>query len=927
MLGKNVAGSLGEDGIASIIFPKRNLEVERVIFNASSSWSSAGYSNLEFSSNPVTTELSSITGYTQHSIFLMNYKRDGQIVKQSPFFCGLNTYHYFNGHYPPIVTSQATPFFSHSTSGISFNELASKNITSMACKYSCLAATSDGLIYMKSYNEYNWTWVSELPTSFVDDDGLSISNVKYSQVVIATTGVSVNYDQQESFLVVTKDTGYVFGFGFANDGLAGFTTPTFNMTPSLVHGIKNIIYLTTGSNVVTAINATGSVFAWGLNTYCGLGDSNQDLRSEIPLAITSYNLGEGDSIKKVSCSDSHCVALSMYGQVFGYGVNSYGESNPASTDMIFYPTNITNYFQQVTNLGDYIVDITTSNYVSLALSNTGKLFTWGDSTKTGREAGQFGELVLGETILQIYTTMSAIFVITTSNHVYSWGVNADAQQCIGLKYSQYPRRVNLPQETTSFVKDFIIAKSCVMALSFDGTSSNVTQWGDCTYGLNTNDTHYQNEIINAPFLIGNNLFENSTISELSCSCNSETAFVKTPSGTVYGWGNGGSFKLDNQATSFLTVPYKQTSFTNITQISGGAEHTLILVGNDTVYGIGMNSYGQLGIGSSGELMVQYVKMVTENVTKDGDSIIQIWAASYSSFLLTSSGKIYGTGSNGDKRILPTIETQFTSLVQIPFNGKVRKMIPSNYPVLLFITFDGGAFYLFNGVNSIAMPPGDDFVIDLDVGQVIYLITKLGNVYTLVLDPRNNDYFDLSVDPNITNPTGLILYATKEQLGGVPYLVSTSENAGSGLILSDGWQCFGRNSTDAMVCSGNGACLDENVCSCKSNYTGSDCSLTTCNGTLSNQANVCSGNGNCTSFNTCQCKNGYGGPLCESNWSCFGINFINGSACSSHGTCVSQDKCVCTNGFYGNKCQFKSCYSGDNEKSFKARLCSKINMLL
>jgi hypothetical protein len=85
-----------------------------------------------------------------------------------------------------------------------------------------------------------------------------------------------------------------------------------------------------------------------------------------------------------------------------------------------------------------------------------------------------------------------------------------------------------------------------------------------------------------------------------------------------------------------------------------------------------------------------------------------------------------------------------------------------------------------------------------------------------------------------------------------------------LYLQQTSVCFGKLLTDPKICSGNGICIDTNLCSCEKNFTGNECQFTSCFGKNSNDPNVCSGNGNCTEPDTCICKEGYDGNSCENN---------------------------------------------------------------
>jgi hypothetical protein len=75
-------------------------------------------------------------------------------------------------------------------------------------------------------------------------------------------------------------------------------------------------------------------------------------------------------------------------------------------------------------------------------------------------------------------------------------------------------------------------------------------------------------------------------------------------------------------------------------------------------------------------------------------------------------------------------------------------------------------------------------------------------------------------------------------------------------------CYGYNTTDPSVCSGNGICISTDDCQCKEGYKGYTCNLFSCFGTQNDDIKVCSGNGICssigkinTNIDSCKCNLG------------------------------------------------------------------------
>ena len=138
-------------------------------------------------------------------------------------------------------------------------------------------------------------------------------------------------------------------------------------------------------------------------------------------------------------------------------------------------------------------------------------------------------------------------------------------------------------------------------------------------------------------------------------------------------------------------------------------------------------------------------------------------------------------------------------------------------------------------------------------------------------------------------------------------------------------CFGVNSKDPAVCSGNGVCTNNDVCTCQPGYYGTQCENWDCFGTAHNNAGVCNSHGQCVAPDLCKCNVGWSTEQCQAqiagdiasllqalNPTCFGRkwdesgvcgkNWFHSPASVSRGICVADDTCLCFCGYNGDKCQ-------------------------
>jgi hypothetical protein len=122
-----------------------------------------------------------------------------------------------------------------------------------------------------------------------------------------------------------------------------------------------------------------------------------------------------------------------------------------------------------------------------------------------------------------------------------------------------------------------------------------------------------------------------------------------------------------------------------------------------------------------------------------------------------------------------------------------------------------------------------------------------------------------------------------------------------------WKCYNVNNTDSTVCGGHGNCTNINTCQCSTGFTGSQCDTFTCNGIANNSATVCSGHGACINADNCDCADGFSGNNCEYT-SCFGVSSSESTVCSGHGACLALDSCACNSSYSGQQCQYPLCDS-------------------
>ena len=136
----------------------------------------------------------------------------------------------------------------------------------------------------------------------------------------------------DSATFVLTDEGQVYGWGTfrSNEGIFGFDLDTcsdnnkIQPRPKLIPSLKKITQLATGANHVLALSSTGQVWAWGSGQQNQLG--RRVLERFINQALVHTKVGVPAAMVLVGCGSYHSFAVNKNGDVYAWGLNSFGET-------------------------------------------------------------------------------------------------------------------------------------------------------------------------------------------------------------------------------------------------------------------------------------------------------------------------------------------------------------------------------------------------------------------------------------------------------------------------------------------------------------------------------------------------------------------------------------------------------------------------
>lgn len=332
------------------------------------------------------------------------------------------------------------------------------------------------------------------------------------------------------------------------------------------------------------------------------------------------------SIPNVIGGFYHTLQLRNDGTVWAWGLNSYGQLGDGTTTNRTEPV-------QVSGLHN-VISVASGSFHSIALKQDGTVWDWGDNSygqlgNNSNNSSSFPVQVIGLTnIIAIEAGSTISIALKDDGTVWTWGPNAWGQLGNGTTIDS-----KVPVQVTGLtdVKAIQCGGISCYALKNDGL---IWAWGYNENGQLGDGTYLNRK---TPVQV-NGL---SHIASLAAGAFHLLALKQD--GTVWatGYDVDGELGLGNPTPyGRINVAVQVTNLTDITAIAAGANHSIALKQDGTVWSWGQNLYGQLGYETNDDFNA------TPSQIGSLSNIASIYAGYYHNIVINQHGATWTWGDNG-----------------------------------------------------------------------------------------------------------------------------------------------------------------------------------------------------------------------------------------------------------------------------------------
>ena len=256
-------------------------------------------------------------------------------------------------------------------------------------------------------------------------------------------------------------------------------------SPCLIGKIKRrVAQVKCGAFHSVALLSSGSLYTWGSGAQLGLGVFTGRGDRSVPTNVKKLVRFR---VRQISCGPSFTAAVTHSGDVYTWGVGAEGQLGLGDRRSRYTPM-LVKALSGSSDPHKHISSIACGGHHCVALSSTGKLFTWGSSVSGNENVGCLG---LGDSVtealeprfvqsmrvrrvVQLSCGWRMTVAITDDHRIFAWGLIGSlvsgGKNIPGLYKKDTTHIISTsPEEVNSFEKSTSIA--CFVDVSFSHTLS------------------------------------------------------------------------------------------------------------------------------------------------------------------------------------------------------------------------------------------------------------------------------------------------------------------------------------------------------------------------------------------------------------------------------------------------------------------------
>ncbi|WP_223631978.1 hypothetical protein [Corallococcus sp. EGB] len=495
-----------------------------------------------------------------------------------------------------------------------------------------------------------WAWGSNSQGQLGDGSTISRSLPGLVPGVNGVTSVAVGLGH----VLVLRSDRTLWAWGRNNSGQLGDGTTTRRLTPQPVAGMTDVAALAAGSSSSVVARSDGTVWSWGSRLIQqGADGSWSSVLEKSPVKVAGLTAAVA-----VAAGGDSAMVLRSDGSLWAWGRNTSGQLGTGNRRGVTVP-------QPVSGPPGGFVSVSVGDDHVLAMRSDGSVWSWGENRDGQRGDGTTSART---TPGQVPGMDSVTAVVAGGNHILAqridgtvWAMGDNSVGQLGLS-GPAPRSALTRIEGLNDVGAISAGGYHSLAMLNDGT---VWSWGDNAYGqLGLGTTNAYSGLAQVPGLDG----------IVAVAAGENHSLALRYDGTVWAWGFNVWGQLGNGSTAWVQpLPVQVPGLSGIGAIAAGADFSLALHDDGSVWAWGSNLVGQLGDGTT-------VGQRNSPIQVPGlSNVVSLDAGESHVLAVRGDGTLWAWGSNGSGELGTGSPLSSPLPVQVTgLSGVVRMSAGSGY---------------------------------------------------------------------------------------------------------------------------------------------------------------------------------------------------------------------------------------------------------